>query len=181
MRGVSAWLYRFCLEYCGPHAPFLHQVTRTVHRFDRVVSLSYVSLLRLIEICDKNKSDIFIDDLNCHSHPLHYKVKCYNTECHWSTLFCTVYIETVKGNNSDLVIPLLKYINNKMRKHFMQMKKKILQWLHALIIKLEKWKIANFIGPFKYNIQWHTFENVKWFNQRIRLISKQIINFYVLL
>lgn len=82
VRGVSAWLCRFCLEYRGLHVPFLHQVTRTVHRFDRVVSLSCVSLLRLIEICDKNKSDIFIDVLNCHSHPLHYKVKCYNTECH---------------------------------------------------------------------------------------------------
>lgn len=51
-----------------------------------------------------------------------------------------VYIETVKGNNSDFLFsdPHLKYINNKMRKHFMQMKKKILQWPHALIIKLEK-------------------------------------------
>lgn len=82
MRGVSAWLCRFCLEYRGPHAPFLHQVTRTVHKFDRVVSLFYGSILRLIETCDKNKSYNFIDVLDCHSHLLHYKVKYYNTDCH---------------------------------------------------------------------------------------------------
>lgn len=104
MRGVSAWLCRFCLEYRGPHAPFLHQVTRTVHRFDRVVSRSYVSPLRLIGICDKNKSDIFIDVLNCHSHPLHYKVKYATTLNVIDQLyFVYMYIETVKGNNSDFL------------------------------------------------------------------------------
>lgn len=126
MRGVSAWLCWFCLEYRGPHAPFLHQVTRTVHRFDRVVSHSYVSPLRLIGICDKKKSDIFIDVLNCHSHPLR-SLQSQMLQ-HWMSLINFILYILRQWREiiqiSYLVIPLPKYINNKMRKHFMQMKKK---------------------------------------------------------
>lgn len=51
-----------------------------------------------------------------------------------------VYIETVKGNNSDF---LFSYSPSKIHqqlneKTFHANEKKILQWPHALIIKLEK-------------------------------------------